>query len=382
MNAMSCPYFEQSLCRSCALLDIPYQQQIADKTAALQQLTGIEASRWLPPCISQSLGFRNKAKMVVLGVAQAPVVGIELSAEQGFSAQPLTDCPLYPANMQALLGDLPEWIRSSGLPPYNRHKRRGELKYILLSHSRRYDQFMLRLVLGSDKCIERIRQNLSRLLQQHPEIQVVSVNIQPVHMARLEGDEEIFLTDNQLLEEEFNGIPLFQRPKSFFQTNPDVAEQLYGTAARWAQATGAHHIWDLFCGTGGFALHCAPFAERVTGIEIEPEAIACARQSAARMGINNLEFDALDSAAFSQQQQGSAPDLVIVNPPRRGLGTELVERLNQIAPRHIIYSSCNPETLTRDIAGLNYEVVQAQWFDMFPNTDHMEVLVELRRTGV
>ena len=376
---MSCPYFEQSLCRSCTLLEQPYEQQVAAKTATLQQLTGIAADQWLAPCTSDAFGFRNKAKMVVLGVAQAPIVGIERETGNGPVAQPLHDCPLYPANMQALLADLPEWIRSAGIPPYNRHKRRGELKYILLSHSRHHDRFMLRLVLGSDKCIDRIRDNLPRLLDQHPEIKVVSVNIQPVHMARLEGDTEIFLTDNQLLEEEFNGIPLFQRPKSFFQTNPAVAEQLYATAAPWAEATGARHIWDLFCGTGGFALHCAGFAERVTGIEIEAEAIACARLSASRMGITNLEFDALDSAAFSQQQQGSAPDLVIVNPPRRGLGAELVERLNQIAPRHLIYSSCNPETLTRDLQTLDYDVVRAQWFDMFPNTDHMEVLVELRR---
>ncbi|WP_221798625.1 23S rRNA (uracil(747)-C(5))-methyltransferase RlmC [Oceanobacter mangrovi] len=376
---MSCPYFEQSLCRSCSLLNTPYDQQVEAKSRTLQALTGIPQSQWLAPCTSATEGFRNKAKMVVMGVAQAPVLGIEIETADGFQPLSLLDCQLYPQSMQTLLLDLPEWIRSSGLPPYNRHKRRGELKYLLLSQSHSSGQFMLRLVLHSEKTLERIRHNLPRLLQQHPAIAVVSANIQPVHMARLEGEQEIFLTGQQTLEESFNGIPLFMRPKGFFQTNPVIAEQLYATAARWASEGSTKHVWDLFCGSGGFALHCASFASRVTGIEIEAEAIACARLSASRLGIDNLDFDALDSAAFSQQQAAVAPDLVIVNPPRRGLGDELAQRLRELAPARIIYSSCNPATLQKDLQTLQYSVVRAQWFDMFPNTEHMEVLVELRR---
>jgi 23S rRNA (uracil747-C5)-methyltransferase len=181
------------------------------------------------------------------------------------------------------------------------------------------------------------------------------------------------------LIEQFNQVPMVIRPKSFFQTNPYVAKQLYATARDWVREINPSHMWDLFCGVGGFALHCASPTTAVTGIEIEPEAIASAKRSAKTMGITNLDFAALDSAQFSQAQS-TAPELVLVNPPRRGLGTELVERLVALSPKHIIYSSCNPQTLITDMQGMAcYLPKKLQWFDMFPHTDHSEVMVLLER---
>ncbi|MCG6451139.1 methyltransferase domain-containing protein, partial [Vibrio parahaemolyticus] len=179
----------------------------------------------------------------------------------------------------------------------------------------------------------RIERNLPALLAAFPAIEVVSVNIQPVHMARLEGEEEIFLTDTQVLMEQFNDVPMVIRPKSFFQTNPQVASSLYATARQWVRELAPAHMWDLFCGVGGFALHCASPSTAVTGIEIEPEAIASAKRSASAMGIDNLSFAALDSAQFSLGQD-VAPDLVLVNPPRRGLGDALTQQLAMLAPKH------------------------------------------------
>lgn len=136
-------------------------------------------------------------------------------------------------------------------------------------------------------------------------------------------------------------------------------------------------MWDLFCGVGGFALHCVSPETDVTGIEIEPEAIASAQRSAQAMGITNLDFAALDSTGFSMEHD-TAPELVLVNPPRRGIGEQLCQQLSHFAPKHIIYSSCNPETLAIDIQRLEgYELEKVQWFDMFPHTDHAEVLVLL-----
>ncbi len=373
---MYCPYFAQTLCQSCTCLDTAYPEQVQKKQRFLRSLLELSDEQLCSPVLSEEQGFRNKAKMVVLGIAQAPVLGIE--HPETFEAIALTDCPLYPKPMQQLLAALPAWIKNAGLPPYNRHKRKGELKYILLSQSQHTGQFMLRFVLHSEKLIERIKLNLPQLHQQFPAISVITANIQPVHMARLEGDLEIFLTDQQMLAEEFNQIPFYLKPKSFFQTNPTVAAKLYATATRWAKESGAEQVWDLFCGVGGFALHCAPHFKSVVGIEIEPEAIACAQLSAQAIGVSNLTFAALDSTDFSQSQQ-SRPDLVIVNPPRRGLGRALVERLNQIAPATILYSSCNPHSLASDLKGLEFDLVRVQWFDMFPHTSHMEVLVELRR---
>ncbi len=372
---MFCPYFARSLCQSCPQAETEYSVQVNQKQQFINALLNLNSEQLLAPVVSDEQAFRNKAKMVVLGVAQAPVLGIEQKGS--LEALPLTGCPLYPRPMQDLLEALPDWIRRAGIPPYNRHKRKGELKYILLSQSQQSGQFMLRFVLHSGKVLQRIKDNLPRLTEHFPALAVVTVNLQPVHMARLEGEREIFLTDQTVLEEAFNHIPLYIKPKSFFQTNPKVAEKLYATATQWAVESGAENVWDLFCGVGGFALHCAPHFMSVTGIEIEPEAIACAKLSAHKMGVTNLSFAALDSGEFSQNQS-QAPDLVIVNPPRRGLGSILVSRLNQIAPRTILYSSCNPHSLANDLTALDYEIVRVQWFDMFPHTEHMEVLAELR----
>jgi len=288
---------------------------------------------------------------------------------------------LYPQDMQDLLAYLQNWIRTSGIPPYNKIKKKGELKFILLTRSEHGGKFMLRFVARSKEVLPRITNNLQRLLADFPAIEVVSVNIQPVHMARLEGDEEIFLTEQEYLIERFNDVPLVIRPKSFFQTNPKVAQALYATARDWVREIAPSKMWDLFCGVGGFALHCSTPTTEVIGIEIEPEAIASAKRSAQEMGIDNLSFAALDSAQFSHSQD-AAPDLVLVNPPRRGLGSSLTDQLEALAPKHIVYSSCNPHTMNEDVKNLpSYKVVKVQWFDMFPHTNHAEVLALLERVS-
>ncbi|PSU34857.1 23S rRNA (uracil(747)-C(5))-methyltransferase RlmC [Photobacterium lutimaris] len=376
---MQCSHYDLQRCRSCVYSDVPYSQQVQRKDEQLKQLfSSMMPEQWLPAVCSDETGFRNKAKMVVLGAAHAPVIGIDGCDNQPVS---LCKCPLYPDDMQVLLTYLENWIRRAGIPPYNKIKKKGELKYILLTRSECQGEYMMRLVLRSREALARIEANLDRLLADCPQVKVVSVNLQPIHMARLEGEEEIFLTETQQLVEVFNGVPLVIRPKSFFQTNPKVAEKLYITARDWVKALSPNTMWDLFCGVGGFALHCANDVEQVVGIEIEPEAIASAKYSAKQLGINNLDFDALDSACFSQQQ-GSAPELVLVNPPRRGLGQVLTEQLSLLAPKHIIYSSCNPQTLKHDLLDLpHYELKRLQWFDMFPHTEHAEVMVLLTHKG-
>ncbi|EJN6828719.1 23S rRNA (uracil(747)-C(5))-methyltransferase RlmC [Vibrio cidicii] len=375
---MPCEFFHQKRCTSCTYIEMPYLAQIEMKDAHLRQLfPQVSTSAWLAPEQSQPTQCRNKAKMVALGAAHQPILGIE-SVQDG-SPVSLTTCPLYQDVMRELLSYLQNWIRIAGIPPYNKVKKKGELKFILLTQSQKRGEFMLRFVLRSENALQRIRDNLPRLQQDFPAIRVVTANIQPIHMARLEGEQEIFLTDEQFLLEELNGVPMVVRPKSFFQTNPDVAEQLYATARDWVAEIKPKKMWDLFCGVGGFALHCAPHAEQVIGIEIEEEAINSAKLSAQQLGIDNLSFSALDSAAYSQAQTQAA-DLILVNPPRRGLGQALTAQLEQLAPHYLIYSSCNPVTMQQDLAHLpSYRVERAQWFDMFPHTDHAEVMMLLVR---
>jgi 23S rRNA (uracil747-C5)-methyltransferase len=376
---VKCDYFQRGDCLSCRNISLPMAEQIDTKQKQLVELfSELTVTKWLPPVLSAESGFRNKAKMVALGAAHQPILG--LVNPQG-EAVSLCDCSLYPHDMQILLHRLQRFVQQAGLPPYRVDKAKGELKYILLTRSQKLGQFMLRFVLRSEQAIARIERELGQLLHEFPAIALVSVNIQPVHMAILEGEQEIFLTKATRLEEQFNHVPLFIRPKSFFQTNPAVAEQLYQTAREWVAEFNPSYIWDLFCGVGGFGLHCADKHIRLTGIEIEAEAIECAKMSAEQLGLTNVDFSALDSTQFAQGQAvQDKPDLIIVNPPRRGLGEALCCSLSLFAPKAIVYSSCNPNSLVTDLANIEgYRITKVQLFDMFPHTDHFEVLVMLEK---
>ena len=373
---MHCALYDAGRCRSCQWLELPLTQQLADKMANLRELlAGHPAATWLAPVSGPETAFRNKAKMVVSGSVERPLLGM---LHRDGTPEDLTDCPLYPPSFEPVFAALKPFIARAGLTPYNVARKRGELKYLLLTESQQ-GGMMLRFVLRSADKLAQLRAALPLLQQQLPQLKVITANIQPVHMAIMEGEQEIFLSDQPALAENFNGVPLWIRPQSFFQTNPTVASQLYATARDWVRALPVNHMWDLFCGVGGFGLHCATPQMRLTGIEIAPEAIACAKQSAAQLGLTNLHFQALDSTQFATHED-DIPQLVLVNPPRRGIGAELCDYLSRMAPPYIIYSSCNARTMAADIDRLQgYRVERVQLFDMFPHTAHYEVLTLLVR---
>ena len=331
---------------------------------------------WQPPVSSAQQAFRNKAKMVVSGSVERPLLGI---VQRDGSPVDLTACPLYPASFAAVFTVLRPFIARAGLTPYHVARRRGELKFLLLSESSLDGKLMLRFVLRSTAKLDQLRAALPWLQQQLPQLSVISANIQPVHMAILEGDQEIALTENQALADQLNHVPLYIRPRSFFQTNPAVAARLYDTARQWVSERQIKTMWDLFCGVGGFGLHCATPQMQLTGIEISAEAIACAQRSAQQIGLEKVQFAALDSTRFATNE-GEVPELVLVNPPRRGIGAELGDYLSRMAPSWLLYSSCNAESMAQDIARLeHYHIRRVQLFDMFPHTAHYEVLTLLQR---
>ncbi|AFK00150.1 23S rRNA (uracil(747)-C(5))-methyltransferase RlmC [Cronobacter sakazakii] len=374
---MHCALYDAGRCRSCQWIEQPLDTQLAAKMTDLRTLlAALPVGEWGAPVSGPELAFRNKAKMVVSGSVEKPLLGM---LHRDGTPVDLTECPLYPASFYAVFAALKPFIARAGLTPYNVARKRGELKYLLLTQSTLDGGLMLRFVLRSKEKLEQLRAALPGLLAELPQLKVVTANIQPVHMAIMEGDEEIWLTQQQALAESFNGVPLWIRPQSFFQTNPTVASALYATARYWVRALPVNHMWDLFCGVGGFGLHCATPEMTLTGIEIAPEAIASARASAQALGLRNVHFQALDSTDFATGQQ-AVPDLVLVNPPRRGIGKALCEYLSHMAPRYIVYSSCNAQTMAKDIGELpGYRIARVQLFDMFPHTAHYEVLTLLVR---
>ena len=375
---MRCGYFEAGVCRSCTLLEQPYDEQVRAKQDACARALGArDGLLWLPPVTGPQERFRNKAKLVVGGTVDAPTLGILDGAGRGVD---LRSCGLYEPVIVDALDPLAAWVTLARLTPYDVPARAGELKYVLLTASPD-GELMLRLVLRSTEALARVRKHLGTLQQAVPAVAVASVNVQPAHAAVVEGDREIALTERQTLRMRVNDVDLHLRPRSFFQTNTAVAAALYRQAAEWIDKTAPATVWDLYCGVGGFALHAAAPGRHVTGVEVSAEAVASAQDSAAEAGLQGTAFLEGDATEFALAS-GTAPDLVVVNPPRRGLGAPLAGWLERSSVRSVLYSSCNPASLARDLAAMpSLRPRRARLLDMFPQTTHAEVLVLLTREG-
>lgn len=410
-GGLVCPYFEAHRCRSCTLIETPHAQQITDKESWCRDVLADHPPRtWLPAAAGPDHDFRNRAKLAVGGSAGAVTLGI-LDAE--FDGVDLRDCGIQAPAIRAVIPTLADFLDDTGLDPYDVPTRRGELKFVHVTAAPSGD-LMIRFVVRSQFGLEVITARQDRLLAALPQATVVSVNLLPEHKAALEGSREVMLR-GETLRMDLERVDLHLRPQSFFQTNTEVAMRLYDQVAAWVDEIAPRTLWDLYCGVGGFALWCAvpgtgadadlgPGADprpgtdtaagddhgrpprRVTGIEVSEQAIESARASADELGVD-VEFTAADATEFaqsrladSQQADGDRPDCVIVNPPRRGIGATLSTTLEDSRVEHIVYSSCNPLTLAKDLDRMpSYVVEQARVFDMFPHTKHLEVAVLLRR---
>lgn len=370
------------------MIEVPYAVQVETKVARARQLVeaalapdAAAAVAWKEPFTGPESAFRNKAKMVVAGTVRAPTLGILDAAGAGVDLQ---GCGLYPPVLAAAFAPLAAFVTRAALEPYDVPARRGELKSIVATVSPD-GELMVRFVLRSTEALARVRKHLPWLLDQVPRLVVASVNVLPEHKAIIEGQREIVLTENETLRMEVNGIDLHLRPQSFFQTNTEVAAALYREAAAWIAASDAASVWDLYCGVGGFALHAIAPGRSVVGVETSGEAVASASISRDELvgsgvpGAASATFLAGDATAYAASQP-SPPDLVVVNPPRRGLGPDLAGWLERWGVATVIYSSCNPVTLAEDLAVMSsLRPVRARLFDMFPQTSHGEIAMLLQR---
>ena len=371
---MQCGYFDAGLCRSCTLMGMPYDVQLAGKVAAARELLAAwPEAAWLPAMPSPPIAFRNKAKMVVGGTIESPTLGITDASLRGID---LTGCGIVAENVRVAFAPIAAFITRARIAPYDIPARRGELKNVLITAAPD-GTLMVRFVLRSTEALGRIRKELPALLAELPQIAVATVNLLPEHKALIEGDEEIALTDAQTLAMRLDEVVLHLRPGSFFQTNTEIAAGLYAQAREWIEEVAAAKVWDLYCGVGGFALHVAARGRRVHGVEVSAPAVESARLSAAEAGLADVTFAVGDATALAA---GDRPDAVIVNPPRRGLGRQLCEALDASGIRTMIYSSCNAVSLAGDLAAMpSYSPQRIRLFDMFPQTGHYEVMVLLTR---
>jgi 23S rRNA (uracil747-C5)-methyltransferase len=377
MNSF-CSYYNQGTCTSCTRIELSHREQLSQKMDLLKQLL---ASHWpftlLPPVTSAPYHFRNKAKFSVTGTLEAPLIGLTGTKELD-QGREILDCPLHHPRINQLVSEIKSFIPLAKLHPYHIRDQRGELKGLIIYHSSESDQTYLRFVLRSRESLDRLKKYLPHLQKEFPQLSCISANIQPTPHALLEGEEEVFLTENQFILHQLGDITLHLHPQGFVQTNQQVALALYTTAAQWAQESEAQSLVELFSGQGAFSFFLQKFVKNSLGIEINPQAVERANLTAQHLRLDHLRFISADAAQVEQVVKKQYPDLILVNPPKRGLG-ESVELIKKTNPDYLIYSSCNILTLAQDLEQLRdkYQIIKAQLFDMFPHTEHFEILVML-----
>lgn len=380
-----CAYFNQGLCRSCEWIGLSYAQQLTQKERSVHaSLSFFEPFVLEKTTQSEPQGFRNKAKMSVTGTVDAPIIGLvgEKNLDQG---RELLACPIHHPKLNSLIASLPEWIQKLRLFPYSIETRKGELKGFIAFYSPLSDQMYLRFILRSKEGVSRILKGIPSLQSQFPSLVCITANIQPIPHAVLEGPEEIFLTAKKTIDHWIGGLRLQLAPQAFVQTNTLVATQLYETAAQWIReiqpVEGPRiRLLELYAGQGAFSFFAAQSAGEILGIEIHPDAVKTANETARDLGLTGVSFKQSDATKVEQEVALFSPDVILVNPPRRGLGKG-VDLIRAQLPAHFFYSSCSIETLSADLQKLSdlYRLKRVQIFDLFSHTRHFETLVWLER---
>lgn len=378
---MDCQWFASHHCRSCELLDKSYERTIEMKEEKLRSLFPGVALK-LSPSVKLDNGVehsRNKAKLAVFSNEKGQIQ-FGFFDNKGVGKN-LEECPLHMEGLNELLPFLKEKLVESNITPYSIKDKKGELKYLILSKSASHGELLVRFILRSKESLDRLRIMTKSLQAAHPEIKVVTANIQPEHKAILEGETEIVLSEGKDALHSFGDVYLNLGPRSFFQVTPVIAEALYRAVGDFVREAKITSFLDLFCGVGAFSFFAAKTCPDVFGVEISKEAIECALRSKALNHVSgSLNFEALDVEAFLKSHTHHY-EAILVNPPRRGLNESIIESIKSQKPKYIIYSSCNSETLARDFLELKseYEITRTQVFDMFPFTEHFETLMIFSR---
>lgn len=372
-----CRHFLAQQCQSCSLLGEAYESTVTARMSCLTNMFPDVAPLPLIRC-NVIPGSRIRAKLAITGTLDQPVVGF---FDQDRRVVQIDDCPLHHPLIGSWIPSLHEFIRKSRLVPYDPLSDRGELKFVVLTASPSHQQLMVQWVLRSRESVDRI---LRTWRDDHHELRpaaIMSITVQPRRSSQIQGLLELRVSEATYLPVAFGGLELEFGAASFIQTNHEVASLLYQTAGEWLREAPNGHVVDLYCGVGPFALTAALAGHRVQGIDVSEDAIDCARRAASRMQVN-AEF--LCQSLTQAPQMNGRPDIAICNPPRRGLDSAALAFLQETAPKSILYSSCDPDSLHRDVGRLasQWNLVRIQGFDMFPFTRHMEVLALLKRRDI
>ncbi len=380
MESFSCRHFEALTCRSCSYLDQTAEAVISGKQSHLQSLFPDVTLQPAVVC-EAPYGSRIRARLAVAGTFENPVFGFFNDLQQ---VVPVADCPLHHPLITGAIGSVSQFVGSAKLTPYSPERNAGELKFLVLTASPSHDQLMIQWVLRSREAVDRIRSVWRKLsAAERGPLSVMSIGIQAQRSSRIYGEEDILISETRRLPIQFGPVILGLGSGSFVQTNHEIASKLYLAAEQRLTGGRPGRVLDLYCGTGAFSLLAGKCGHDVLGIDITEESIASAIDAAESQRIT-ARFACRSLQAFQAAElAGQAFDTVICNPPRRGLDDAMRTLIKSIQPRRILYSSCNPETLRRDLEPLKetMEIRFLQLFDMFPMNRQYEVLCELVRRG-
>lgn len=381
--AGDCPVFGR--CGGCVWRHISYEAECRYKQQwvedTLRRVGGVDVPVW--PLIGADTPerYRNKAQFPVAPGEDGPLIGFY--APRSHRPVPCADCRLQPAGFGLVLAAVDGWMRQYAVAAYDEVSHRGLVRNIYIRQGAVSRQMMVCLVCTSGK-LPAVQQLIEAVRQAAPDLACLCVNINPHRTNVILGERSFTLWGADAIEDELCGLRFRLSPHSFYQVNHAQTEKLYRLAAQAAGLTGEETLLDLYCGTGTIGLSMARGAGQLIGVEVVPQAVEDAVENAARNGIHNARFLCADAAEAAARlaAEGTAPDVVVLDPPRKGCDEALVATVAHMAPARVVYISCDPATLARDLARFSAKGYETQWVqpvDLFPRTAHCECVALLYR---
>ena len=296
---------------------------------------------------------------------------------------PVTVCMTEDEKADEIIGTIRRLLKNFKLRPYNEDTGRGFLRHVLVKRGFKSGQIMVVLVTGT-RDFPKKKDFVATLLKIHPEITTVVQNVNNQKTSMVLGNRSEVLFGDGYITEQLGDFSFRISPKAFYQINPIQTEVLYNTTLEFAGLTGKETVIDAYCGTGTIGIFASPKAKKVVGVELNPDAVKDARVNAKLNSAENTEFYNADAGEFLADAAASNEkyDVVIMDPPRSGSTVKFLKSVVKLAPKTVVYVSCNPETLARDLMFLvrnGYKVKKIQPVDMFPHTNHVETVVLLSK---
>ena len=376
-------------CGGCSLRHLDYaaelrakQESVAD---AFRRIGGLDVPVLDALPSPEVDRYRNKVQFPVgRDKDGAPCIGFY--AGRTHRIVPCPDCKLQPGVLNDIGNTLCAFFAAHGIQPYDEERGKGLVRHIFLRRGAHSGQIMVCLVCTRPK-LPHSDELVALLREKFRDIATILINVNAKKTNVILGEESVTLYGPGCIEDTLCGVPVRLGPLSFYQVNTLAAERLYGVAAEYAQLEPDDVLLDLYCGMGTIGLSMAGHCRELIGVEIIPEAIDSAKANAARMGdavAAKSRFFCADAgeAAARLAAEGLRPDVIMLDPPRKGCDETTLSAVVQMSPRRVVYVSCNPSTAARDAAWLGqhgYRAEKVQPVDLFPRTKHVECVIALSK---